>query len=260
MFFLHHSQVDRLLAFWCSIYNDYVPGIDVDKPESANIDTGNHCISHRSIPPLIPADWIDLSPFWNSDTTYWTSKTVRNHEALGYTYPEYLNLNAEDDLRQHLIRTIDDLYGEHNKRTFDFLYNLNATSNDSHDAWTIRIHIKPFEIDRSYAVAVFLDGVPPDASEWFTSPKLVGSFDVFINYTPAECENCRDHQEVPIEGFVHLTSTLKRVLGVESLRDRSTVGSQLEQRFYIGIQKVGTIFVRRHSQYRPVSLIIRSAL
>jgi len=154
---------------------------------------------------------------------------------------------VKDDLRQHLIRIIDDLYGAHNKRTFDFLYNPNAISNDSHDAWSVRIHIKPFEIDRSYAVAVFLDEVPPDASEWFTSPNLVGSFDVFINYTPAECENCRDHQEVPIEGFVHLTAALKRDLSVRSLRDMRTVASQLEKRLYIGIQKVdGTIlFVNR---------------
>lgn len=56
MFFLHHSQVDRLLAFWCSIHTDYVPGSDIDK--DVNIDTGNHCISYRSIAPLIPGDWI----------------------------------------------------------------------------------------------------------------------------------------------------------------------------------------------------------
>lgn len=172
---------------------------------------------------------------------------------LGYTYPEYLNV--KDDLRQHLIRIIDDLYGEHNRRTFDFLYNPNAPITDSHDAWSVRIRIKPFEIDRSYAVAVFLDSVPPDASEWVTSPNLVGSFDVFINYSPAECENCRDHQEVRIEGFVHLTAALKRGLNGRSLRDWHTVESELEKRLYIGIQKVGTNLVRRHSQCRSVSLI-----
>lgn len=94
---------------------------------------------------------------------------------------------------------------------------------------------------------VFLGTVPKDPRTWLTSPDLIGSYDVFVAYQPEECENCRSHQDVPIEGFVHLTSKLQDQ--IEHLQSDRDVTNYLQEHLYLGLIKVWHLLVAIHTRY-----------
>ena len=83
---------------------------------------------------------------------------------------------------------------------------------------------------------VFLDREPADPAHWLSSPNLVGSYNVFINYRPEACENCESYQGEPIEGFVHLTSSLAQQL--RGFKTSEQVAAYLKDHLYLGLQKV----------------------
>lgn len=175
--------------------------------------------------------FIELAPFWNTESTYWTSAQIRNHEVFNHTYPELQNVSG--NLRDHVRKQVDTLYGAPAQAIFKDIFVGNKTSMTS---WSVHISIKPFTIDRSYSIVVFLDSVPKDPLQWLGSPELIGSYDVFIAYQPDECENCRAHQDVPIEGFVHLTGTLQERLA--HLQSDREVTDYLAKNLYLGLIKV----------------------
>jgi len=93
IFYLHHCNVDRLIAFWEHIYPDYVPGtkgyLDVDgitlnpfmETYGTIIETSGRVVDGKT----------SLNPFRKGDYTYWTSEDAQslNSDALAkyYTYP-----------------------------------------------------------------------------------------------------------------------------------------------------------------------------
>lgn len=103
-------------------------------------------------------------------------------------------------------------------------------------SWSVHFTLTPFTIDKSFSLVVFRGTVPKDPLTWLTSPELIGSYDVFISYQPDECENCREHQDVPIEGFVHLTSMLRDK--PSNVRTDQDVARYLQETLYLGLIKV----------------------
>jgi len=204
MFFIHHCQLDRLLSLWETLNGEWVPG-----PQ------GNE----------------GLPPFWKTKNEYWSSNDIRNHEVFNHTYPEYQNVPPGTNLKTHIGKKVDELYGGPAK---ELLHNLGSSS--TLDSWSVRIEILPFKIDRSFAMHVFLGAEPEDPSKWLSSPNLVGSYNVFISYRPEDCENCTSYQGTPIEGFVHLTSTLLHQLN--GFKSAGEVARYLENKLYLGLQKV----------------------
>ncbi|KAG8690094.1 hypothetical protein FRC11_013883 [Ceratobasidium sp. 423] len=86
IFYLHHCNVDRLLAFWEHIYPDYVAGTEGYLDENGNrrpftqaggtwIETQNEVVDDKS----------GLRPFRNPGYTYWTSQGT--HSLLYYSDP-----------------------------------------------------------------------------------------------------------------------------------------------------------------------------
>ncbi|KAF8333605.1 uncharacterized protein EI90DRAFT_3153759 [Cantharellus anzutake] len=206
LFFLHHAQVDRLLSLWKTLHEDqWVSGPELTE---------------------------DLTPFWNSNNSYWNSDLIRSHEVFNHTYPEYLDVKG--DPRHHIRETINQLYGGSSNRVFKGL------SHHSHiTSWSIRFRIKPFVIRQSFSIVVFFGEVPKDPHSWFSSSDLVGTYDVFITYLPEDCDNCRSHEHEPIEGFVHLTSTIQDK--IPHVRE-DQVPRYLEQHLRLGLRRVdGTV-------------------
>lgn len=83
--------------------------------------------------------------------------------------------------------------------------------------WTARIESKQFELSSSYSVLIFLGTVPDDPKEWLVSPNFIGSSWAFVNSSAQECANCRDNDDLVIEGFVHLNAAIVRFSGLDSL-------------------------------------------
>ena len=55
----------------------------------------------------------ELPPFWNTQSTYWTSSNVTSTSQLGYTYPEFNNLDMSNTsaVQTAISRIVNQLYG-----------------------------------------------------------------------------------------------------------------------------------------------------
>ena len=158
---------------------------------------------------------LDLTPFWNSQTTYWNSSRIKATETLQYSYPEFNNvdLSNRDAVKNAIDIYIQKQYG----RGREFFSHLQVPAggvtpqapNVIND-WSTRINVKKYELSGSFTVLIFIGEVPEDPSQWCTSPSFVGSHYAFVNGVAAQCDNCRSQAQADlvIEGYVHLTSTL----------------------------------------------------
>ncbi|KAG8745827.1 hypothetical protein FRC11_012942, partial [Ceratobasidium sp. 423] len=91
IFFLHHCNVDRLLAFWEHIYPDYWMGEKgYTTPDGGNKDFIQPDGKFESETPIVKAS-TDLTPFRKGNGSYWVSNNTRwaadQSEKKYYTYP-----------------------------------------------------------------------------------------------------------------------------------------------------------------------------
>ncbi|KAJ7501098.1 tyrosinase [Mycena galericulata] len=102
IFFLHHCNVDRLLSLWSALN----PGVWVTPGEA----TGGTW----TIPPDSTVNrQTNLTPFWNTQTSYWESSEVTTTSKIGYTYPEFngLDLSNPTQVRSAIAQKVNQLYG-----------------------------------------------------------------------------------------------------------------------------------------------------
>ncbi|KAF9473594.1 tyrosinase [Pholiota conissans] len=102
IFFLHHSNVDRLLSLWSALN----PGVWVSPGDS---EDGTFIL-----PPEAPVDvQTPLTPFSNTETTFWASSETTDTTKLGYTYPEFngLDLGNAQAVKQAIGNAVNRLYG-----------------------------------------------------------------------------------------------------------------------------------------------------
>lgn len=97
--------------------------------------------------------------------------------------------------------------------------------------------MKKNELGSSFLVLIFIGEVPEDPTEWRTSPSYTGSHAAFVNSAAELCENCRDQQDIVIEGFVHLDRAITARSGLELL-DPSVVEPYLKRNLHWRVQKV----------------------
>ncbi|EEB90597.1 hypothetical protein MPER_11172, partial [Moniliophthora perniciosa FA553] len=102
IFFLHHCQVDRLLSLWSALN----PGVWVTPSTSEN---GTFTL--RADTPIDRNT--NLTPFWNTQSTYWTSNNILDTASLGYTYPEFNNITTSSPgaVQTAIARIVNQLYG-----------------------------------------------------------------------------------------------------------------------------------------------------
>ncbi|KAF7295866.1 Tyrosinase [Mycena chlorophos] len=102
IFWLHHANVDRLLALWSAVN----PGVWVSPGEALG-----------GTWTLLPTDKVDgntaLTPFWRSETEYWASNDVNTTSVVGYTYPEFngLDMGNPTKLKSAILAKVKSLYG-----------------------------------------------------------------------------------------------------------------------------------------------------
>ena len=100
IFWLHHANVDRLVAIWQAIY----PGSFVT-PQTNQYGT------YTEAPGASENILTPLTPFYNNGGTFHTSATARYTRHFGYTYPEVMDwgVNATQ-LSSNVRRNLNMLY------------------------------------------------------------------------------------------------------------------------------------------------------
>ncbi|KAF8500857.1 photo-regulated tyrosinase [Russula emetica] len=102
IFFLHHCNVDRMLSLWAAVN----PGVWVSKgPAEGGTFTisGNASIDAKTT----------LTPFWETQTTYWLSTQATATGNFKYSYPEFngLDLGNPDAVQAAIGNYINQQYG-----------------------------------------------------------------------------------------------------------------------------------------------------
>nr|BAD51402.1 photo-regulated tyrosinase [Polyporus arcularius] len=118
IFFLHHCQVDRLLALWSALN----PGVWVNRSVE---EDGTFTIPDGG---TVDKD-TPLTPFWNSQSTFWTSTESVGvvPTQLGYSYPEFngLDLNDQAAVKAAIAQVVNKFYGGSRARSaFPLAVNL----------------------------------------------------------------------------------------------------------------------------------------
>lgn len=209
IFFLHHANVDRLLALWTAINPDFKftsgsaeggtwtikPDATVDENTRSSISSGLRLADFNR--PLLA-----LTPFRReAPDLYWESSGSFLTEKLGYTYPDFngLDLSDKERVKEAIQKRLKSLYED--------LQPGMASGQISviHD-WTVRVRVKKYELRRSFNILFFFG--TPDGPRF--GPSYVGSYNAFVNSAVESCANCRNLADggLMIQGFVHLNDKI----------------------------------------------------
>ncbi|KAJ7755497.1 photo-regulated tyrosinase [Mycena metata] len=212
IFFLHHANVDYILELWQRLFpNSWVP-------DSTAQDGGSWTVIDQS--PIGPKS--DLTPFWNSETTYWSANSARTTKAFNYSYPILAGLDESNPEKARLEL----------KERFRKLYDLKtafppkpeSASNPSqleeeYLDWRVHVEAETHALGGSYSVYIFLGEVPNEPKEWMGSSSFVGVFDVFTRTNRDNCPNCRANMTAISEGVIYLGDALKKTLNSWDAKD-----------------------------------------
>jgi tyrosinase len=128
IFFLHHSNVDRMLSLWAAIN----PGVWVtpsvaedggsfttEPGAPVNTRTGMDYSADLLIDTNLASA---LTPFYNTQLTFWPSAFLQDTSELGYTYPDFNGLDPGDTdaTKTAIANRVNQLYG-FNVFGFNFL-------------------------------------------------------------------------------------------------------------------------------------------
>ena len=235
---MHHAQVDRVTAIWYNVHQKWTTdgrGADVYvwPIETLWLTTSN---------------WADLTPFWNTQTTYWVSPgIIDNASVFNYGYrASTLSATAEDhvSLEEATENPARNPAERNTPKVSDdqMTSSAEASGNSLSDIfyeWSVTVKCKQFELGGSFSVFVFLGDVPPDPKKWLTDPAYAGTFDVFTNSTPEECANCSDRVDLILRGFVHINDAILKRSGQHSLEPH-VVTPYLKSNLNWRVLKVGS--------------------
>ncbi|KAI4914795.1 hypothetical protein J4E90_004829 [Alternaria incomplexa] len=216
IFWLLHTNVDRLLAIWQDLHPD------------------SFVESHvNPWPTFATAPYSEADE--NTPGDFWTSASVRDHTVFGSTYPEFLGLSATDTL----VGRVNALYGG------------NATSRFSWETARAEQHVAvPQNSDVQYQysaviraqhmgpgcvskVRVFLDADmninagPANTQKWMSEPGFVG-------YAGFQNAVGQEKTEMQTNGVVALTAALKDRMRMGKLRsmDENVAGTYLQEKLH----------------------------
>ncbi len=219
VFWLHHANVDRILALWQAL-----------NPDQWMDPTKNAYGSYYEPYGTIDSGSSALAPFHSdSGTSMFTSDDVRSISRFTYTYPEISDTSMDSiTLTNHVRQQVNRLYNPSMfpsrkrtasrtlRRASNFASAFSRISlddakrlrvNNADRQWFAKIEIDRFAYRTSFALHFFMGAPPLDPKWWPTASNLVGAQGQFINADVAAMH--RDGIPVGnIEGEVTLTHTL----------------------------------------------------
>ncbi|KAF3928659.1 Tyrosinase [Arthrobotrys entomopaga] len=201
IFWLHHTNIDRLFAMWQSI-----------NPDGYTL-SGTSGFGTFSLPTGTQEDLnTPLTPFHQSGSAYFTSATSGKTQTFGYAYAENNDWNIPADKRvENAIATVNRLYGEGTSAgaigaamlinmppvggnfgtmppnqplniapaaRFLSQYKDSIVSGGKYNDWTTEIQVNGGALDGMFKIYVFFGDAAADTTKWDTSLNLIGSFSV----------------------------------------------------------------------------------
>jgi tyrosinase len=179
-----------------------------------------------------------LNPFWETQALYWKSPGVKEVNNLNYKYPVPLPTIPSNippirlPFPQRFIQASEsiDSFVEHEdaepaatlgeiSQQLGVSFPVNKIAEDAEARqdilavsvqrgladWRARVSVKKYEVGGSFSVYLFFGDVPADSDKWYYDKSFVGTFDVFSNNTPENCDNCVEQRDKTITGYIHIS-------------------------------------------------------
>lgn len=259
-FWLHHANVDRLVALWQALHPDEYVQPTLNEGGTYYLPGGS-----------IDTEDTPLAPFhWDNATTMWTAATARDTTAFGYTYPELLNTGASpSELKDTVTQRVMDLYAPpgtaftNGTRHDRFRRNTNIAQamngvhadtalqlgvNNMDSQWYLRISIDAVAAESGAAVYLFVGQPVPDANMWPAASNLIGLHSPYFANSASEPSTLSQQIDIPCSHTIAaavdrgILANLTPEVVVPFLKENVVVkavgpnGSQLEVGSASGIQ------------------------
>lgn len=248
MFWLHHCQVDRLLAIWQALYPDswVVPGNE--RYGSATVAAGTR--TDENTP---------LRPFHSDGKgNFWTSKAVRDIEQLGYSYPEIQGKDVAG-----VKQAVNALYSKSSGKTISrrearppwggastdlapliaagltntapFL-SIGNPASGTYTEWIANIRVAKDAVHEAFFIHAFVGDFNPDPHTWSTEANLVGTHSIVTPYVTTSDPEKR----AIVTGTIPLTKALRKHAhdGSFKLEDIASVKAYLTKNLHWRITRV----------------------
>lgn len=243
IFFLHHANVDRLVAIWQALNpTSWV------QPHAAQL------ASFTNQAGTILDDTTDLTPFYrNYEGDFWTSKSARDTLPFGYVYDDTADVSltgpSKPEALDALREVVNEKYGQSSPSLFtndtgagiqdgvvatrfrkdamasgNFVPDLSQHSaipnpppsliinkDNQYTEWLVNVRYTIQEIDRPMSILFFLGHVYDDQSNWRWAPNLIGNFGLFAMGSDVD-------RGAQATGTVPLTAGLTKMVAVQFVR------------------------------------------
>ncbi len=219
IFFLHHTNVDRLFAIWQALHPNSYVGSQVN-------DFGTFTIA----PGTVENVNTPLTPFHSdAGTALYTSVNARSTRSFGYTVPEVRDWGLTPaQITANTLGAVKALYDPNNQFTPRGLSaskrqagssnpnvaitvpaGLQKGSSRSSREWYANIRIDKFALPSagSFFIHLFIDNnpssnpptpLPSDPESWLTSPSFVGTFVVFSDPAMSNGRPLNIYGQIPL--------------------------------------------------------------
>jgi tyrosinase len=214
VFWLHHTNVDRIFALWQTINPNAYGGSQAAVDTTYTINIGQNLDANSP-----------LTPFFQDQSNYWTTNAVRDWAGtFGYTYPEFTNTAGD---RNAIIGAVNNLYGPNaqpgakSKRSLasyapagkaaapSSIDNAKLAANGSEYQYNANIQTPRFALQTSFTIYIFLGEPAAEVpSTWSTDANLVGPFGVLADAPTSDMTM----DELIISGSIPLTRVLHEKL------------------------------------------------
>jgi tyrosinase len=222
VFWLHHANVDRLLAIWQRIY----PNTYVSRYEQQS--GGTWTIAPNSFQDATSP----LTPFHrNANGDYHTSDTSRTTDAFQYSYPEILGNPSNATLKATVNRLYAPATTSITKRQDEEAVPELRLSPSEPRAFLAAIEA-PLHSVGAYHVEMFMGDITAPTSDWIKDPNFVGGQTMMSRIAK---------DDVIVKGSVVLTEALKEKYSAGQLESLETeaVVAYLKDNLHWRVQNKG---------------------
>ncbi|KAI0133618.1 tyrosinase precursor [Xylariales sp. AK1849] len=170
IFWLHHCNVDRLIALWQAVnYNDTY--------QTTTYDSKGQYSTAAGAP--ITAD-NPLKPFYQGDNqTFHTSRTVASIEAFGYTYPEIDDWSMDaESTRKKVTVQVNQLYS--NGMTQLKRSHVRRWNQTSWEEYYVEISVERSELELPSIINVMLGGKLAGSMAMLSMPRSGRTYSVIL--------------------------------------------------------------------------------
>ena len=176
IFWLHHTNLDRLEALWQAMY-----------PQSYVVPQVNRVGTYNRDQNTIENSTTPLYPFHKSENSYHTSLDARSTSRFGYTYPEIRGLGrTSSELSSEVRSIVEALYNRDARQPLmrrsvpddTPIYEAEPASPVYQD-WFLNIRANRQMIPETYLINFFFGEPPKQCTDWPSAENRAGTQVVF---------------------------------------------------------------------------------